>query len=442
MKNISNFNLQIITLKELSVFIRTLQPELSRALEDISLNKNYNCYKAIYRYGETILKNGVIHLTNDNGNSIPLNHDSIPLEIKNDLIYDSKVEDPLSIFLNKISEALILKDNYIVHSTLLKPGSVIGIPRALNSSNTRSSISSYEINAGGRSMFMLTKISDHKIYQRILKLHNFNLNVPLSYEEHWPTFVQIAKNLSSDWCCEVIFFSRAFINDLKNPEMSSIYIGLNKIYTSSYNIKHNNSSIWNMLYFMGIENDNLLFKYNTNYINIIKHIFMVAANSEIGYAPAIDDEMAPVKIINKFFREIYGVSNPIIMIPTFFNYENDSQAVYLSLNYQKILVSILDKSHKKTNLAILSQIKYIFGIYYKNIMNDINLSEIVLAELLKNIEVLFFHAQADGIEDNIISLHSIISSDERFNCTDNSNNFDAIKSAPFFNGAICLRAKK
>lgn len=441
-KNEMQLNVTRLPVTDILLELKDLQPQLCEALKNTKMKKEYFCYKAKYKFGDKILHNGMIYLSDINGKSISVDDNSLPDSFKNDLTYDSKVHDPLAIFLNKTSEAYYLKNNIVADSFLLQPGSVIGIPRALNPLDTRSSISNREINAGGRSLFFLAKISDRKIYQKIAKLSGIDLNVPSSYEQHWSTMVQLANKLSSDWCCEVIYFSRDFIDDLKNPEMAQINVSLNNIHTSTYDMKHNNANIWNVLYFMSIEKDNLLYKYNLNYINVIKHIFMVYANSNLGYVPTINDDMCPAKMLQSFFNESYGLINPIIMQPANFNYKNPQQLpVYLSLNYKEVMTNTLDKHGKKTNLAILSEIKYLLNVYCKDILEDKSFSDTMLFDLVEHVETIFFHSHSESSIDTE-ELKKILLADKRFNCDSNADNFEAIKNAMFFTGSICLTIKK
>lgn len=437
-KDGKELNVTQLSIVDVLAEIEYLQPQLYAALKNTQMQKDYICYKARYKFGEKILHNGVIHISDMEGNSIPVSDSSLPDQLIEDLTYNPKIHDPLAIFLSKASEAYYLKNNIVADSFLLQPGSVIGIPRALNPLDTRSSISKREINAGGRSLFLLTKISDRKVYQKISKLQGIDLDIPISYDQHWNTFVQLTKKLQSDWFCEVIYFSRDFIKDLKNPEMAQINVSFNNIHTATYDMKHNNANIWNVLYFMSIEKDNQLYKYNANYINVIKHIFMIYANSDIGYAPIADDDLCPTKDIQDFFCKAYGLINPIIMQPVTFDYKNSDQLpVYLSLNYKDVMTNTLDKHGKKTNLAVLAEIKYLLGVYCKDILEDKSFSDTMLFDLVKHVETLFFHSHPDssGIADD---MKKILLTDKRFNCHDNIDNFEAIKNSMFFSGCICL----
>lgn len=441
-KDAKQLNVTRLTIADILLEIKDLQPQLYNSLKNTKMSKEYFCYKAKYKFGEKILHNGNIYISDVNGESISINDQTLPTDLRRDLTYDAKIHDPLAIFLNKTSEAYYMKNNIVADSILLNPGNIIGIPRALNPLETRSSISTREINAGGRSLFLLTKISDRKIYQKISRINGIDLDTPISYDQHWHTFVQLTKNLQSDWFCEVIYFSRDFIEDLKKPEMAQVNVSLNNIHTSNYDMKHNNANIWNTIYFMSIEKDNLLYRYNTNYVNVIKLIFMVYANSNVAYAPVVNDDMCPAKLIQDFFREFYGLTNPIIMQATTFNYKNIEQLpVYLSLNYNEIMTNTLDKNGKKTNVSILSDIKHLLGIYCKDILEDKNFSESTLLNLVKHVDTIFFHSHADA-NGELTDMKRILQSDKRFNCEESVDNFEAIKNAGFFSGCIALNLLK
>lgn len=432
-----NINIEILNLDELISHIEHLHPELVHAFKKSEISKKYRFYKAKYRYGDKILSKKDIYLSLSDGGSVCINNAEISKELQEDLQYDTKTQDPLALFLTKISEAYFHKKNVLHSSSLLAPGNFIGIPRALNVGNSaRSTITDVEINAGCRSSFMLSKISHKNVYKKISKITGIDISVPTSYENHWPSFVDIANALNSEWCCEVIYFPRNFIEDLKTIELAPINVGLNNIHTKTYNIKHSAGNIWNLLYFAELEKDKLLQKNNLFYLDIVKHLFMLSANSAIGFQPATSDETAPNSVIQDFYKTKYGLENTLIMEPTTFNYKlPDQKPVYLSLNYQDIMTKSLDKSKKKTNLSILNEIQYLHNLYLQYIAKESSLRDSSLYELTKQVCIDHFHSYSlDSTTNHIINIENIFLEDERF--SNSHADLESIKTAAFFRGGI------
>lgn len=440
-KNGKKLRLSRILITELLPLLELIKPELYSVLKTINLLDNdYHFYKASYRFGDKILHNKELYFTTEDGESLNITNEVIPNDIYNDLNYDLNIDDPLAMFLNKTSEGVILKDSEVIDSILLKSGDFIGIPRALNSGNiARSTISNYEINAGCRSLFMLSKIGDKKIYQKITKILGYEISIPQSMEDHWQTFAEISNNQNFFWSCEVIFFPRRLIRDLSTQKLSLLNICLSNIHYNTYNMKHSHASIWNIIYFISIEKNKLLNKYNQQYLNIIRHIFMLCSNSAIGFAPITSNEPGPINDITKFFKTYYGLNSPIIMGPNTFNYmEKYQNPVYLSLNYQQIMLNANDVNKygiKKTNISILSDIKYLYGVYEKYIREEKKLNQSILFNIVNNIKIEYFNLHNNTRQNSgLINCEQIINGDSRF--AEIGYELNAVQTSSFFNGGI------
>ena len=158
-KNGKHLNINKISFDELLLLTEKLQPQFYHALSMLKNKDEYVFYKAKYKFGDPILQDTKIYFSSNDGQSMAIDDPDLPDDLVADLIYDVKTEDPLAMFLNKVSEAYYAKDNDAINSILLSKGSFIGIPRALNTTKTRSSIADKNINAGCKSIFMLPKIS-------------------------------------------------------------------------------------------------------------------------------------------------------------------------------------------------------------------------------------------------------------------------------------------
>jgi hypothetical protein len=83
--------------------------------------------------------------------------------------------------------------------------------------------------AGCRSLFALPKISDTYSHQRLQKSLDIEINAPKTLQEQWQLFVQIYRaNFDKSSCnCEVLYFSKQWILDIKNnPKWHELHLYL------------------------------------------------------------------------------------------------------------------------------------------------------------------------------------------------------------------------
>lgn len=441
--NHNKIMLEVLNSNELMEILSIKNSEFFDIMSSVELpQESLKFYKATYQFGDNIINNQNLFFTLEDKSSIAITSDLFPQEIANDIIGNNTLNDPLGLIINKGAE--IYLDNDLMHTdSLLYPGNFIGIPRALDPENkSRSSIMSYNLSAGCRSVFMLEKISNRQIYKNIFRTSGFDIEAPDDFLDHWKTFASITNNLKNEWKFEIIYFSRSFIDLLHQSKYSHLYIYLNKIYSKSYSVKHSTFNLWQVLYFMTTEKHSLSTKYNPLYANAIKHIFMVAANAAIAFQPATSNMMLPLETVQTFFKNHYGLDNPVIMEPTYFDYHKD-EPVYLSLNFHSSFHSVVDKSVKRTKIAILEDIKYLFDKYLSNCMDEKFLKVSSLNELVKNVDFSYFHNSIDiKLSKHISMAQSILDEDSRFITNlSTSNTHEKLAQSLFFSGGIMIRKK-
>lgn len=432
-----------INLAELIAILENKFPDISLLLNRNEIfDYNFNFYRASYKFGDHIIHNNAIHFSLGDGNCISIHDKSVPKNIREEIIGNENHE-PFGLVIEKSLEVYSLKDDSLYSEYLVNPGNFIGAPRTLDpQNNNRSSILSYNISAGSRSAFMLQKISNRRNYQHILRQNDLDIYPPNDTKEHWKTFADIANKTNSTWSCEIIFFPRAFIDLLQTDKFAHIYIYINKIYAKSYNVRHSLLNLWQFLYFLGLKKNYLSSKYNPVYINAIKHIFMVAANSGIGLIPSINEDKVPLKTLQDFFKNFYGINSPIIMEPAYFDYTDEQNIIYLSLNHQLTMSTLSEKSTKKTKIMILDDVKYLFDSYLSQLQSEKQFHNSILYKAIEGSNFTYFHNSLDiKSTKHIISAESIIQQDPRFNCNNNEDLLNQIASSSFFAGGIVISKK-
>ncbi|NEU34928.1 hypothetical protein GN156_30175, partial [bacterium LRH843] len=77
-------------------------------------------------------------------------------------------------------------------------------------------------------------------------------------------------------------------------------------------------------------------KPNPYLLDTAKHLFAIALGEVPGYAPQLDDEQLPLRVLQQAYVESYGMKKyvPTILAPVNFSLETKSfPAVYYSLSY-------------------------------------------------------------------------------------------------------------
>lgn len=427
---ISKINLEALNLQD---FFKYLQinnfADLCVLIKSLNLEKyHFTFYKARYKFGDDIILNGKLQFALENGGVISVDDPSFPTDVATDLFGNGEFNlEPLGLVAHNCAELYLEKDGVIMNELLFHPGDFVGIPKNLDPNNRyRSSVLGYNLSAGSKSAFMLQSIKDRVIYHRIYKETGINLHYPTLYSEHWKVFADITKYNEEPWYFEIIFFPRKFINLIVKEEFASLYMYLNKLYVKNYTIKHNIFNLWQLLYLSKIEKDIVASKYNSNYIQAIKELIFVSSGSSAAMQPSTSDMLGPFSTIKDFFREIYSISNPIIMEPTFFDYSNKNQKpVYISLIHQNVMKNISEMLSRRTKVAILQDILTLMDVYFSRIKGNPDLKSSELNDIAKSTDVIYFHNSQDRkVFNNILESTQVVCNDNRFKAE--YDNFDTL----------------
>lgn len=352
--------------------IAVVNPALATLMKVLDVNKaNFAFYLAIYPFGGEIINDKKLYLPLERGDSIAFDDPLLPDSLRNDLKYDRDREDPMGVILSKTSEFYLSGDARIQPHSIITPGQVFGIPRAIDNSPSTSSVLEINLNAGCRSVFMLQKIGDQVNHSKLQEICKITAPVPTTPQEHWNVFVDIAKQTKSSWQTEVLYFPRNWINNITISEWATIELELVRIHRRSYSLWHKVADIWSKA-FHEIEEEKRLNKhYSMQSLETVKHLFKMAADVTPGFRPAINDESAPIGLLTKAYTTAYNMlARPkyaaIIMEPTRFSMKNDA-ALYHSINHASFTTKPVGSSKKKSQIALLEEIRVITELYAKGI---------------------------------------------------------------------------
>ena len=305
---------RLIALEKLSGWdmlatIEKINPALASRLQELlTEDPDYNFYKASYPFGSKIIDDGKCCLSLSDGGSIAFDDPTLPETIALDLSFDPDTEDPLAIILNKVSEFYLSTQDRVQSHSLIAPGQLFGIPRAVDNTNhIPVSALGLNLNAGARSLFMLSRISDKIYHARLREHYGIPQEVPESLTAHWQIFVEIAKLTNCPWRAEIIYFPRKLIRKLQESSCADLVNCLMQLHRASYNIWHNVSSVWNNAFY-DIEQAQHLTNYPMYSLNTAKHLFILAANSVPGFKPATNDTSAPISLITDAYINVYKIA--------------------------------------------------------------------------------------------------------------------------------------
>lgn len=425
-----------LTWADLVTAIALHNPNLAEAMKLINNTQEFVFYKASYRFGDKIINDGQCYLPLSDGGCIAFDDSRLPSKLRNDLYY-RKTEDPLGLIISKNSELYLFGDDGVQPQAIMHPGQMFGIPKAIdnNSRETSTSALEFNLNAGSRSLFMLSKISDQIAHSKIQEHYGTKILTPTSPQEHYALFVDIANKANCPWRCEIIFFPRKWINKLKSFEWAALANCLMHTHRDSYSIWHKVSEIWNKT-FSEIEREKkLIKKYPMQSIITAKQLFMFAANITPGFRPAINDHCAPVSLILDAYTNVYDKltrqnHKAIIMEPAKLS-PHSKYPIYYSINHPISIQDDLEASKNKSQIATLDEIRRITATYTKTILEN-KQNVLSLYNIANKTLFSYYHSNPDHYNE-INSATSLALEDKRFT-NGNSNSFPV--NSQFFKGCI------
>tara|TARA_R110000868_G_scaffold291709_1_gene552250 strand:- start:16712 stop:18025 length:1314 start_codon:yes stop_codon:yes gene_type:complete len=408
--------LQKLSWEDVRDKVKNVNEPLFNEIEKISPDKSMPFYIAKYRFGDQIIINGTLQIPNDKGTVVPITDSSLSKTVKNDLNYTMNM--PLGIVLEKSIELHGLVNSRIIPWRILKPGRLFSLWGSFQPSGTSSHAASmWQMTAGARSMFMLSKIEEKRGYQKLQKALGIDIAIPREPYDQWHLFKEIvhAPSTHCEWQTELLFFSREFREKLDTESFNSL---TNHLFRTAWldTTLVRDQIIFDSMYNSAIMSCNI--KSNPYLINTTKHIYELARNSFPGLAFATDDSAGPINLIQDVFVDIYGhlKSSPSMMVPA---YLNDADRIYYSLNIPTLLSFSAETKPINNQLYDLSWIKVLqdkINAYFKK--DEFNLSGTPIANLANSVGYQYFHPNPGKHNDivmakNLQHQHAILCDEEK-----------------------------
>ncbi len=426
--------------------VRKVNPAFSDVIEALNPSEKLYLYKAKYPFGATILKEGVFHLPTKEGQILTLNHSDVPQKIKEDLGYLHTI--PVGIVLHNSIEQLFLQaEDRISPYSLKTPGSIFALWTLLDPPLSYHFRDVWQIVAGSRSLCMLPKIMDYNSYQKLQRARGIKHSMPKNLFDQGHMFTEIArhKGFPAKWSAEILFFPASWFKKDKSAAWANFKLFLHETAWTG-------SAFWRNQHLVDITWDSFVrelthhnIRLNSSTVDRVKHLIYVGVGALPGFAPAIDDSIAPIEDFKNDFYEIYGLKfAATIIVPCHFSPDNPEKKMYWSLQMPNYLESMPKPKKLESTLSILHDMHTIFDHFrqaaLQNKLKGVHGTPIY--HLVKNIELDFFHSENDPL--SIIQPAKIIPTEDKNFAEKNSKykkkGFSEI--SPFFRGCVRFLVKK
>lgn len=431
--------IQQLTWSEVADRISAFAPKLTEIINRLDPGKQFPIYKITYHYGQEIVTKGTLLLPTEDKQWLPIHDKSIPTHIKEDLIYNSWAS-PVGMLLNKSAEMYLSLATRIVPYALCQAGELFGLWGILNPKLSHHPGAIWDMSAGARSIFMLPKISDAIAHNRLRQHFKIQLDPPKQLSEHWQVFKELNAKSESDspWEMEVLFFSKKWFEHFNDPAWCPLKRYLFEMAWEETAFLRN-SPFWNLIYSVIEERQTL--PPNGYISDIVKHLFRLSVGAIPGFAPAINDNAAPIKQLQSIYaNDVYMLKQyaPIIMTPAYFTMANkQSGPVYFSTHFHSAL-EFSEKNNKRPSMpAELEKIKFYLDKYQEELTNGyLDVSATPIGKAANELAYNFYYYDANKYE-SLRESNTLPQYDKRFDkLAIKTKNKTFPASSPFVRGCI------
>ncbi|MCL5260964.1 MAG: hypothetical protein M1561_04710 [Gammaproteobacteria bacterium] len=392
--------LQTVYWKDIRDKIFATNPDFALLVDELSPGKDYPLYLAKYRYGDVIVDEGICRIPLPETGELVLASDSrLPADVRSGLGYCAPRFPPGVVLKNSIQLCLTPKINYV--SWLKYPqGVIFALWKYLTPEANFHPVKIFNITAGVRSIFMVPNIGDAKFHKNLRLKHNLpNLPLPKSLNEHWPIFTALTNSKMSqcNWYTELLFFSEKWAQKFNSSDENWVRLCnfLLKLVAKGTDFWRN-KMLFDHAFSCAQANKNL--KPNPYIADTAKHLIMLCLGVLEAFAPALNDNDAPVSLLQKIYLEDYGLKDyvPTIMLPSQFSTKIPGKQAYYSLIYPTTL-EFSPKSRKfVNNLYDLRELKHVANRIFEEIIEDkLGLDGTPVKDVMEKTRFDYFHSKKD-----------------------------------------------
>lgn len=367
--------------------------KLAQSIDDISPNEDYKIYEAVYDFGNEIIKDGRLFIPSKNGKLVPLNSAEVSSTLQEQLGYNLGT-NPVSVILSGSAEIFMAINSHTIPLYgLIPPGKILSTWKVLSTFPSMGPAFLWDMTAGARSCFMLSKISKEIAYNKLVKEFGLIADKPSGILDHWKIFKEIANHpsLGKPWKTKILFFSKKWFDHIHDKAFLPFK---NCLFDAAWEGSNfwRHQFIWNLAFSLIEKKLNLK---TPPYIEKnIKHLLSVGVGALPAYAPSIDDIAGPMERLKQVFSQVYGLSyQPIIMQPCHFSMHED-RSVYYSLQYPNTIEFSIKSRADSSKVTDLVQTKNLLNKHLSNLItNDLHIESTPFYDLPSLVEYSYFHTE-------------------------------------------------
>ncbi len=394
----SNPNIEIISWEQARKSVKAAEPELAEIIDKWEVRHPF--IRVRYYYGSQVLKEGILHLTDKDGISIPIHSPIISTEIKEQLNYSNL---PMGIITAGSNEVFLETENRVIPLAFFKPGVILGLWESLEEKASYFPKQIWEVTAGARTLFMLPSISQRVPHEQLKRHYGVKRSPPSTIYDHHQVFMQIirSKNFKQEWYNEIIFFGKEwFTQDNSDIGWLRFYNHLlEKAWKlSAYNRnKITFDKVW-LLFSQELELKGI--KANPHLIYILKQIIAITIGAAPGFRPVVKSNIAaPVAELQKIYLNTYGLKNyiPTIMSLDYFMPYQSNVPIYYSLQAQ----TQIEPLYKFKNiLSEIREIKMLLELFIELALEGkLKTAGTLIEWVVKNVHFNFYHPDTERHDD-------------------------------------------
>lgn len=320
--------------------VRAVNPELAALCDQINPGKKYPLFKISYPWGAHIVEQGHFQLPVKRDGLVSLVDSHVSDGLKQKLGYCSI---PLSVVLHNKNEVFVETNDRIIPLNIFKPGDLFGIFETMNLL-TQSALPAtspiWSVTAGGRSVFLLVRVSDAVGHRRLKKEFGIANEVPTNFASQWPVFKSIYNQTGGMdcWKNSILVFTESWFNE-KNDDSTwfHFYRYLYKTCWEQMQLLRDATSfslLW-ASFSEAVVHRNL--KPRPYLVDTLKYLISIANGAGVGFRPATDESTLPVLLLQEAYVNSYNIKNyiPTMMEPA--KLQHPSEQIYYSLAFPTVL---------------------------------------------------------------------------------------------------------
>lgn len=398
-------SLEKATWNEVRDEVAKVNPTFAKIIDDLNPSDKYWVARVKYPYGSQVMKRSILSLPNAEGDIVPITDPSISNDIREGIGYNLN-SNPVSLVLNNSFEIYLpFEDRTIPLDGLLTPGSAFGAWRILNPEGTQQPVFIWDMTAGARSTFMLTKIGETRKHMRLKKKYALSKDTPTNYIDHWEVMKEIANHpdFSQPWEAEILYFSKQWFEHLDDKAWHDFYYYFHRSIWRGTEFWRN-QPIWNLIFSL------ILNEYKSPmsaYImDTVKYLIHIGIGALPGLAPARNSIAGPFKGIQEVYSNEYKLNHPPVIIqPSIFDM-NDPKCppIYYSLQFPNAIEFKPSSRQQKSIISDLHQVRSLLKRYEHVLLSDtFNIGGTPIAELFKLAQYDYFHSAVElheGMRDS------------------------------------------